>query len=229
MAILAIHTYQISDKNFNDIIATNIHFCKSLNLPVTENIQCLPFMYWMPKMHYQPSRARFIVASAVCSTKPISNLVSIIFKKVFQQVQSFHSKAHFYKHYKRFWVIQNSKILLQKLEKINLKKGAKDISTFDFSTLYTKLPHKDLIKVLQDIVEFAFNGGRKTADGNRKYLTVLGKNCFFSRYKHKGNSYTLNQVKMMIHHLISETYFTVGNTLFRQSIGIPMGIDPAPF
>ena len=223
------NTYQISDKNPNDIIATNIHFCKSLNLPVTENIQCLPFMYWMPKMHYQPSRARFIVASAVCSTKPISNLVSIIFKKVFQQVQSFHSKAHFYKHYKRFWVIQNSKILLQKLEKINLKKGAKDISTFDFSTLYTKLPHKDLIKVLQDIVEFAFNGGRKTADGNRKYLTVLGKNCFFSRYKHKGNSYTSNQVKMMIHHLISETYFTVGNTLFRQSIGIPMGIDPAPF
>ena len=225
------NTYHISDENPNNIIETNIHFCKSLNLPVNEKNNCLPYMYWTPKMHYQPSRARFIVASAVCSTKPISNLVSIIFKKVFQQVQNFHSKAHFYKHYKRFWVIQNSKMLLQKLEKINLKKGAKDISTFDFSTLYTKLPHDDLIKVLQDIVEFVFNGGRKTADGNRKYLTVLGKNCFFSRYKHKRNknSYTMDQVKMMVHHLISQTYFTVGNTLFRQRIGIPMGIDPAPF
>ena len=92
---------------------------------------------------------------------------------------------------KRFWVIQNSKPLLQKLDKINLKKGAKDISTFDFSTLYTKLPHTDLIKILQDLVEFVFNGGRKTADGNRKYLTVRGKDCFFSRGKHGRNCYTL--------------------------------------
>ena len=223
------NTYQISDKNPDEIIHTNIHYCKTLNLPVTEKIQSLPFMYWMPKMHYQPSRARFIVASAVCSTKPISNLVSIIFRKIFQQLQNFHSKAQFYKNYKRFWVIQNSKTLLQKLEKINLKKGAKDISTFDFSTLYTKLPHDDLIKVLQDIVQFVFNGGRKTVDGNRKYITVQGKTCFFSRSKHKGNSYTQNQVKTMIHHLISQTFFTVGNILFQQTIGIPMGIDPAPF
>ena len=223
------NTYQISEINPNKIIDTNIHFCKSLSLSVNDKMKCLPFMYWSPKMHYQPCRARFIVASAACSTKPISNLVSIIFKKVFEQVQNFHSKTHFYKNYKRFWVIQNSKTLLQKLEQINLKKGAKDISTFDFSTLYTKLPHHDLIKVLQEIVEFVFNGGRKTADGNRKYLTVLGKTCFFSRTKRKGNSYTLSQIKMMVHHLISETYFTVGNVLFRQSIGIPMGIDPAPF
>ena len=34
---------------------------------------------------------------------------------------------------------------------------------------------------------------------------------------------------MMVSHLISETYFTVGDILFRQNIGIPMGIDPAPF
>ena len=34
---------------------------------------------------------------------------------------------------------------------------------------------------------------------------------------------------MLVKHLISETYFQVGYTLFRQCIGIPMGIDPAPF
>ena len=83
----------------------------------------------MPKMHYNPSRARFIVASAVCSTKPISNVVSINFKKIFEQIQSFHSKGHFYKNYNRFWVIENSKNLLKKLDALNLKKNAKDIST----------------------------------------------------------------------------------------------------
>ena len=221
-------TYDISGESVDVIIDTNIHLCKSLKLSITDEIRCLPFMYWMPKMHYNPSRARFIVASAVCSTKPISNVVSIIFKKIFQQLQSFHLKSHFYKNYNRFWVIENSKNLLKKLDALNLKKNAKDISTFDFSTLYTKLPHKDLIKVLHEIINFVFNGGRKTSNGNRKYLTVLGNSCFFSRNKRKG-SYTASQVKMMVSHLISETYFTVGDILFRQNIGIPMGIDPAPF
>ena len=182
------NTYKISTEKPELIVDTNIHLCKSLNISVTEKMYCLPFMYWMPKMHYQPSRARFIVASAECSTKPISNIVSIIFKKIFQQIQNFHFKSHFYKNYKKFWVIENSKTLLKKLDALNLKKNAKDISTFDFSTLYTKLPHNDLIKVLQDIIEFVFNGGRKSPDGNRKYLTVLGNSCFFTRNKRKGRS-----------------------------------------
>lgn len=37
------------------------------------------------------------------------------------------------------------------------------------------------------------------------------------------------QVKQLVLHLIKETYFQIGNLLFKQCIGIPMGIDPAPF
>ena len=33
----------------------------------------------------------------------------------------------------------------------------------------------------------------------------------------------------LVKHLITRTYFVVGNLIIRQSIGIPMGIDPAPF
>ena len=33
----------------------------------------------------------------------------------------------------------------------------------------------------------------------------------------------------MTEHLISESYFQVGNTTLIQRIGIPMGIDPAPY
>ena len=222
-------TYKRSSKNIDEVIGTNIDLCKSFHLEVSDVHRSLPFMYWMPKMHYSPCRARFIVASAVCSTKPLSKIMSTIFSKIFEQISHFHAKCQFYKNYNRFWVVQNSKSLLMKLNKLNSKKAAKKISTFDFSTLYTKLPHNDLIKVLQDLVEFVFNGGRKTQDGNRKYLTVKGSCCFFSRTKHGNSSFTKNQIKMLLHHLISETFFTVGNLLFKQCIGIPMGIDPAPF
>ena len=34
---------------------------------------------------------------------------------------------------------------------------------------------------------------------------------------------------MMVDHLISQSFFSIGNLVFRQCIGIPMGIDPAPF
>ena len=98
------NTYETSTEKSELIVDTNIYICKSLNISVTEKMHCLPFVYWMPKMHYQPSRAGFIVASAVCSTKPISNIVSIIFKKKIQQIQNFHFKSHFYKNYKKFWV-----------------------------------------------------------------------------------------------------------------------------
>ena len=222
-------TYKFSDTDPNDIINDNITLCKKYGLKLSEKQHSLPFMFWTPKMHKSPSGARFIVASAVCSTKPISNVVSKIFSKIFLQISNFNSKCLFYKNYNRFWVIQNSKTLISKLKELNKKDNAKIISTFDFSTLYTKLPHADLIRVLNELIEFVFNGGRKTTSGNRKYLTVLGKQCFFSRYKHGDNSFTKNDVKMLVKHLISETFFQVGNKLFRQCIGIPMGIDPAPF
>jgi len=222
-------TYKLSSRNIDEVVSTNIHLCESFKLTVSEMHHSLPFMYWMPKMHYSPCKARFIVASAICSTKPLSKLMSIIFSKIFEQIKNFHAKCQFYKNYNRFWVIQNSKSILLKLEKLNAKKAAKKISTFDFSTIYTKLPHDDLINVLKDLVEFVFNGGRKTPDGNRKYLTVKGRTCFFTQTKHGNNSFTKNKIKMLLHHLISETFFTVGNLLFRQCIGIPMGIDPAPF
>ena len=118
-------------------------------------------MYWTPKMHYTPSRARFIVSSAKCSTKPLSRVVSNTFKLIFNQIQNFHDKSKFYKNYNRFWVINNSKPLIDKLNVINTKKKAKEISTFDFSTLYTKLPHNDLLRVLNHIVDFVFDGGTR--------------------------------------------------------------------
>ena len=36
-------------------------------------------------------------------------------------------------------------------------------------------------------------------------------------------------MKVAINHLITNCYFSVGNIAMRQNIGIPMGIDPAPF
>ena len=43
------------------------------------------------------------------------------------------------------------------------------------------------------------------------------------------NTFQKNYIKFAIKHLICECYFTIGNSVFFQIIGIPMGIDPASF
>ena len=221
-------TYKLSDKDPNEIVQNNSEYCEKLGINLEDRLKTLPFMYWLPKMHYNPPRARFIIASSTCSTKPLSKMASSIFKHIFNQVRNFHQKSYFYKNYNRFWVIENSSPVLEKLTRINEKKNARDISTYDFSTLYTKLQHDDLIKNLNEIVDFAFKGGNEKKDGNRKYLTLSGCSAFWSKKKKGKNSFTKGDIKLLVSYLIRETYFQIGNLLFRQCIGIPMGIDPAP-
>ena len=223
-------TYELVERSAASIIDDNKHLVKStLGQDLDEHSQSLPSIYWMPKMHYNPCRKRFIIASAKCSTKPLSKLVSKIFKHIFNQIHNFHDKCIFYKNYNKFWVIQNSFPVLEKLDKINNKKQAREISTFDFSTLYTKLPHDDLIRVLHEMVDFAFNGGKFKKNGNRKFLTVYTNYCYWTKDKHGHNSFSRNKIKQLITHLIKQCHFQFANLVLRQIIGIPMGIDPAPF
>ena len=49
--------------------------------------------------------------------------------------------------------------MVEGIDKINKKKQAVSVRTFDFSTLYTKIPHHLLRDALFEIVDFCFKGG----------------------------------------------------------------------
>ena len=58
--------------------------------------------------------------------------------KLFQkQIQAYHDKERIWKGVSNFWVIQNNQPVIDRISKINAKKKAVTIRTFDFSTLYT--------------------------------------------------------------------------------------------
>ena len=218
-------TYLKSDNSKEDIIQENHEYARHLKLELSDKELALPIMYWIPKKHKHPTGKRFIIASKQCSTKQISTAVSRVFKLIYNQVENFHTKAKFLSNYNKFWVIQNSEPVLEALNRINKRKGAKTISTFDFSTLYTKLPHNKLIKELSDIIDFVFSAGSNT------YIAIsdYGK-AYWSKKKPKSQiSFSKHSLKSALKFLVESCYFTVGNTIRRQAIGIPMGIDPAPF
>ena len=128
----------------------------SLNIP--ENMKTLPTPYWMPKMHKSPIGARFIIASKQCVVKPLSKNITAAFKLLYKSVEKYHSKCKFYSGINSFWVIQNNKPVIDTLNKLSNRNAAKPVSTYDFSTLYTNIPHDKLIKTLSSVIDFAFKG-----------------------------------------------------------------------
>ena len=152
-------TYEYdATKSSIDVINSHKLTLSNLDLPLKEDMGCLPSMYWMPKMHKTPVGERFIIASPKCSVKPLLKDVTSILKLFQKQVESFHDKNRLWVGVSNFWVIQNNKPVVDRINKINSKKKAVSIRTFDFSTLYAKIPHDLLKKALFEIVDFVFKG-----------------------------------------------------------------------
>ena len=78
---------------------------------------------------------------------------------------------------KLFWSIKNSGEILNKLKSRGFL--ASDLSTYDFSTLFTTLPHNLIKEKLTELIEQTFN-----REGSL-YLACNDKNAFFTSEKPK--------------------------------------------
>ena len=227
IASIPSNTYKIINKPVSDILDEQKNVLKNVfNIKnKDEEDNCLPTIYWLPKMHKNPSGARFIIAGKKCINKKLTQYITSVFKLCFNQFESYHKKMHYHTWTKTFWVIQNNNSPLESIQKINKRNNAKQISTFDFSTLYTKIPHDELLEVLYNIVDFVFKGGTRDVIS----IDRLG-NPSWSTCK-KGHTYyfTKSSLKEAITFILRNCYFSFGNISLRQIIGIPMGSDPAPF
>ena len=122
------------------------------------------------------------------------------------------------------WILKNSKDLLDNLRSRSFSQVS-SIKTFDFSTLFTTLPHEKLKTRLKETIHKAFS--------HRNYgskCVVLGYNStYFSNKIQKGKTcYSEEQVISMLEFLINNIFVSFGWTLFQQVVGIPMGTNCAP-
>ena len=104
---------------------------------------------------------------------------------------------------------------------------AMSVQTFDFSTLYTSIPH-DLLK--SRISHLGHNTFRKK-DGSVKYTPIKftrAQGYFTHDINHGGDMYTADNICKMIEFLIDNIVVQFGGRLFHQVIGIPMGTNCAP-
>ena len=217
-------TYTDTTNSKANIINDDCMYADHLYLKIPDKHKTLPIMYWMPKMHKDPIGKRFIIASKTCSNKILSSTISKVFKLIYNQIQHFHEGEKFLKNYNLFWVLNNSEPVIRNLERINRRNNAKSISTFDFSTLYTKIPHDQLIDRLNKVIDCVYRGGE-----NKCIRISKAGNAYWGNISKDHVSFTQNSLKQAVKYLIENCYFNVGNIVMKQIVGIPMGIDPAPF
>ena len=89
------------------------------NIPV-ENLR-LPNMYWMPKMHKNPIKSRFIITSTKSSIKPLARTITSVFRLFFRQIQTYN-KCRFFTGVNTSWVVQNNKRVIDAMNGLNKRK-----------------------------------------------------------------------------------------------------------
>ena len=104
----------------------------------------LPQICWIPKLHKTQYKARFIAGSSSCTTTRLSKLITECLKLAIQVRTGVNC----------MWIINNSLDIIRVLEEEQL--SLNHVSTWDFSTLYTSLPHAQLKKQLHDLLERVF-------------------------------------------------------------------------
>ena len=198
-------TYTAVNQHTQDEIIAKykIELKDRFDISVTNDMMTLPNIYWLPKLHKNPVGFRFIIASKRCTTKSLSKNVSSAFSLFQRQIDRYHRMAHFYSGIKTYWIVQNRNPILEAVKKSCTRRSAKCVSSFDFSTLYTKIPHDKLIQVLSGIIDFVFKGGTR----HKIAINKSGKAYWFDKNTTPNIIYSKTSITEAMSYLIRDCYF----------------------
>ena len=219
-------TYTPCQMSSEDIVNTHDTFMKSFGIELSDDDKRLPYLYWTPKLHKSPVKHRFIAGSSECTTKQLSSLLTKILTVLKTGLEKYFSIKTSHTGVNNMWILKNSTNLLSSLGHLGVHK-ATSIQTFDFSTLYTSIPHDLLKSRMNNIINNAF----KHKNGATRYTHIkVGRNksYFTSDPLNGDNKYTANDICKMIEFLVDNIYVRFGGQLFRQMVAIPIGTNCAP-
>ena len=195
-------TFESTNVSFSDIRDNNIKFLKKYKiLPSSYNI---PFVYAIPKFHKTPTGFRFITSSFNCINKDISIVLNLILDELSIKIDNECENS---------WIIKNNKKVLESLEQCNGNStlpGNYMVATFDFSSLYTTLPHDDLIHRIVALSNKYFDSEIKVTYNNNNLVI------------------TKSQFVEILKFCINNSFIKFNNQIYRQKVGIPMGANFSP-
>ena len=138
--------------------------------------------------------------------------------------KNFSAYLNKYKQYNDYFIIDNRDEVIKFMNNSNVSgNGRKNVSSFDFKTLYTKIPHAELKGNVELFVRRVFNLK------NKQYINITEKSAYFSNKRSKKNlSLSVAEFLTLVNFDVDNSYVVYQNQVFRQIIGIPMGSNCAP-
>ena len=213
-------TYSPQQDNKEEIIERH---CKELSnifkIDTTENNKILPKLFWIPKLHKNPYKFRFIAGARSCTTKSLSVMVNLGLKVVKDNFRNYCNAIFKNSGYDYFWSINSTQEFIRKINKVTVH----SLQVYDFSTLYTNIDQSKILEHLLCVLNLVFN------DSRRKYLCIRYDKAFFASKTY--SSYTCFNLELFARALtfvISEVYVVFGGLVFKQTKGIPMGGNCSP-
>ena len=115
------------------------------------------------------------------------------------------------------WILKNSKDMLEYIQCRSLY-SCNSIKTFDFSTLYTTIPHSKLKDKLMELVQLCFI--KKNGQCRYKYL-VLGRDrsYFVKHYSDSTKKLSEADIFNMVEFLMDNIFAMFGGRVFQHTYG----------
>ena len=218
----------VTDKSV-ELINNCIHsFIKDIGIKTDSTNESLPTIFSSPKFHKPVLKFRYVISYSKCSIRPLAIKVSLGLKAVYSEICRYTKMLNIVTGVSRNWIILNNKPIIDAIESINENGIARNIQTFDFSTLYTNLEHKDIKEALIFIIKLAFRNRKSKSES--KYISVYDKSSNWVS-SHRDSTFAFDESKLIkcIEFLLDNCYFEVGNSIYKQIIGVPIGINPGPY
>ena len=189
-------------------------------MSIKEKQDRLPTLYWLPKLHKRPYKARFIANSSSCTTTVLSKLLTSCLtavKNIGLDTMILFTKGTELK------IFGQLKILMMFSINLNLKTFRLLNCLRMIFLHYTMLPHHLIKDKLIDLINRTFI--RK----NIQYLACNEECAFFtSDVYNNHNLWSCQKVCDALVYLLDNIFIRFGTKLYRQTIGIPMGTNCAP-
>ena len=173
------------------------------------------------KMHKKGKR--YICSNtANKATGDIARKLTIFLKAIYNSRRFFERVASdLYDKPNSFFVIDNSIEAANILEKMN---DVQNFGSMDFSALYDNIAPGEAIREISEIIRKSYNG--------RKYLSLY-PNATAATWSNKhidgAWNVTSEQLIEVLTFVMDNQFIKVGDAIFRQIKGIPMGSSPAPY
>ena len=127
------------------------HMAAKFGVFVDEDQSKLPTLYWLPKLHKRPYKSHLLASSSSCTTTELSIILTSCLTAIKNHVIKYCRNVFERNGKSIFWSVKNSGEIFNKLK----SKGflASGVSTYDFSSLFTTIPHNLLKEKLTELIE----------------------------------------------------------------------------